>query len=162
MSRLISKSGMAENMCVQVGVAAPSLKVRMLFLLPVSAAAILNLDVGQRRKMSVNKKCHIQVGSSSGSRPLGWGGGEFPQSFSSPPIFRNERQRREILVPRTTGSRSAICRSGGGGGSGSTSPPPVRVTPEKIFENIYSVWCILVHFCTINCLYGFIRFARKL
>ena len=45
---------MAENMDVEFGIAAPSLTVRMLFPLPVSAAVILNSLVGQRQKMSGN------------------------------------------------------------------------------------------------------------
>ncbi len=39
---VISESGMAENMGVEVGIAMPSLPVEKLFRLPVSVAAILN------------------------------------------------------------------------------------------------------------------------
>ena len=79
------------------------------------------------------------------------GGGESPQLFSSPPIFANERRRREIWVPTVERpeARSAVGRSGGWvregvapsreGGSG-VSPPRKFL---KIYIHFGAFWCIL-------------------
>ena len=56
MADAISKSGMADNVGVAVGIASPSVFVQKLFLLPVStsgfAADTCVSDVGQRRAVS--------------------------------------------------------------------------------------------------------------
>ncbi len=52
--RVISESGMVENMGVEVEIATPSLTVKKLFPLPVSVSAILNLVGGRRREMFGN------------------------------------------------------------------------------------------------------------
>jgi len=52
--KVISMSGIVENMGVEVGISAPSITVEKLFTLRVSVAGILNSVDGRRRDISGN------------------------------------------------------------------------------------------------------------